>query len=171
MNEIEINNKTKTRVNLKIIRQIAEKFLTLNKINNIILSIAFIGDKEMRRLNNKYRRKNRPTDILSFTPTPKYSMYKRGNKWRRTRGEFIKYSKHKYLVWGFTGKGNFLGEIIMDYAQIRRQAKTFGNKVDSELCFILIHGLLHLLGHDDKTEKGKIEMEKLGNKFFRKLVL
>ena len=135
MNEIGINNKTKSRLNLKVIRGVAEKFLRINKINNKVLSIAFVGDKEMRRLNNKYRQKNRPTDILSFA-----------------------------------GEDDFLGEIIMDYAQIRRQAKVFKNKIDDELYFILIHGLLHLSGYDDETKKGKKEMEEIGNKFFKKIL-
>lgn len=134
MNEIGINNKTRSRLNLKVIREITEKFLKINKITNKVLSIAFVGDKEMRRLNNKYRGKIGPTDILSFT-----------------------------------GEDDFLGEIIMDYAQIKRQAKVFRNKIDDELYFILIHGLLHLLGYDDKTKKGKKEMEDLGNKFFKSM--
>ncbi|MBU4347150.1 rRNA maturation RNase YbeY, partial [Patescibacteria group bacterium] len=61
--------------------------------------------------------------------------------------------------------GIFLGEVIIDYAQIKRQAREFGSGVNDELVFILVHGLLHLLGYDDKTEKGAKEMERLGEKF------
>ncbi|MDD5072093.1 MAG: rRNA maturation RNase YbeY [Patescibacteria group bacterium] len=74
-------------------------------------------------------------------------------------------------ILSFPGEDKFLGEIIIDYSQIKRQAKELGNKPKDELVFILAHGLLHLLGHDDKTEAGRKKMEKLGNKFIKSIKL
>ncbi len=70
-------------------------------------------------------------------------------------------------VLAFSGENNYLGEVIIDYSQIKRQAKSYKNTDEQELIFILIHGLLHLFGYDDKTVKTKKEMERLSNKFFR----
>lgn len=71
-------------------------------------------------------------------------------------------------VLSFAGEGDFLGEIIIDCAQVKGQAAEFGNSLENELIFILVHGLLHLIGYDDATEKGMKEMIKLGEEFLNK---
>lgn len=71
-------------------------------------------------------------------------------------------------VLSFAGEGDFLGEIIIDCAQVKGQAAEFGNSLENELIFILVHGLLHLLGYDDKKEKGRREMIRLGEEFLNK---
>ncbi|MDD5291295.1 MAG: rRNA maturation RNase YbeY [Patescibacteria group bacterium] len=131
---VEINNKAKNKVNPSFVKKVAEKFLRAYKKTDYSISIAFVGDKEIRKLNKKYRRVDRVTDILSFA-----------------------------------GEEKFLGEIILDYHQIKRQADKFGNKSKDELIFILVHGLLHLLGYDDKTEAGRKKMERLGNEFIKSI--
>lgn len=131
---VEINNKTKSKIDLVLVKKIAEKFLLAHGKKNFDVSVAFIGDAAMRALNKKYRKKDKPTDVLSFL-----------------------------------GEGKFLGEIIIDYAQIKRQAKLYKNSVRHELIFILVHGLLHLLGYDDKIERGRLEMERLGERFINKI--
>ena len=129
---IEINNKTKSKIGIKLVKGVAQKFLKYYNKSNSELSIAFIGDKAMRRLNKEYRGIDKATDVLAFS-----------------------------------GEDEFLGEVIINYAQVNRQAKKFGNSVRQELIFILVHGLLHLLGYDDKTEKGRREMEMLGEEIVK----
>ncbi len=63
----------------------------------------------------------------------------------------------------------FLGEVIIDYAQVKRQAPRFAGSIRAELVFVLVHGLLHLLGYEDETEKGRQEMERLGKEIVEKL--
>lgn len=60
-----------------------------------------------------------------------------------------------------------LNEIIIDIKAIERQAKELGKSRDSELFFILVHGLLHLLGYDDNTENKRLKMIALGEDFLR----
>jgi len=129
---VEINNKTKAKINLSLVKKIARKFLKKHKKEKKDLSVAFVGDKKIKELNKNYRKINEVTDVLSFP-----------------------------------GEEKFLGEIIIDYNQVKRQAGKFGNKPKDELIFILVHGLLHLLGYDDRTEEGRREMERLGNKFLK----
>lgn len=131
---VEINNKTKAKIDLNLVEKIAEKFLKIFKIKNKDVSIAFIGDAAIKKINYKYRKINAPTDVLSFE-----------------------------------GEDNFLGEILINYKQIKKQAKEYGRSARQELAFILVHGLLHLIGYDDKSEKEAKEMEKLGNEFIKKL--
>lgn len=62
-----------------------------------------------------------------------------------------------------------LNELIIDYAQIKRQAKEFGHSTQKELEFIFVHGLLHLLGYEDDNEKKRLKMIALGEDFLRKI--
>lgn len=131
---VEIINKTRSNINLRLVKKIAEKFLELNKEKRDV-SIVFVGDKRIQDLNRLYRKKDKVTDILSFD-----------------------------------GDEDSFGEIVIDYQQIKRQAKVFSKSLKDELVFILIHGLLHLLGYNDKTEREYREMEKLGYLFMKKII-
>ncbi len=67
-------------------------------------------------------------------------------------------------VLSFEGEGDFLGEIVFDYDRIKKQAEELGHSAGKELRFILIHGLLHLCGHDDATDKKRLAMIELGDR-------
>ncbi len=140
MRMIEINNKTNSKIDLILVKKVIKKFLQFYKIKAGEVSIAFVGDKVARKLNKKYRGVDKVTDVLAF-PGMESNSFK---------------------------EDNYLGEIIINYAQIKRQARRFSNSIKEELVFILVHGLLHLLGYDDQTEKGREKMEKLGKKFIAK---
>jgi probable rRNA maturation factor len=131
---IEVNNTTKNKINTKLIKEVAKKFLASRQLSAKDVSIAFIGDAKMRELNRRYRKLNKTTDVLSFS-----------------------------------GEGDFLGEIVVSPAQIKRQAKENGNSFQDELIFILVHGLLHLAGYDDRTGKDRLKMIKIGEEFVKKL--
>jgi len=147
-NMIETNNKTRSKIDARLVKGVARKFLkyynkrirrgatnAAHANNNIEVSIAFVGDKTIRNLNKAYRGIDKTTDVLTFS-----------------------------------GEDKFLGEIIINYPQVKKQAKKFGNSVKQELIFILTHGLLHLLGYDDRTEKGRIKMDRMGEEFINKIV-
>lgn len=63
---IEINNLTIGRIDRNFLKKIAGKVLS-GKKKKIELSIALVGEGRIKELNKKYRRKNRPTDVLSFS--------------------------------------------------------------------------------------------------------
>jgi probable rRNA maturation factor len=146
---IEINNTTKQRVNEKSLTELAAKFLRVHKRAGYSLSIAIIGDAGMRRLNRNYRGKDKTTDVLSF-------------------GAADAADKAKYL-----------GEIVLNireaartdkYAALWREIGGAGRpKVGQVLDFLLVHGLLHLIGYDDATEKERLEMLVKGRKFLEKI--
>lgn len=132
MLKIEINNQTGHKIDFKLIKKVVRIFSRVFKTGKEI-SLAFVGDAEIKKINFNYRGLNEVTDILSFA-----------------------------------GDGDYLGEIIIDYDQIKRQAGDFRNSSEKELIFILTHGLLHLIGYDDKTEKTRQEMIKMGEEFIKK---
>lgn len=137
---VEVNNTTKSKINLKLIKIVGEEFLRYYKKKDFDVSIAFVGDKKIRELNKKYRKKDKVTDILSFE------------------------EKESFNHWP---ENFFLGEIIINYAQIKRQKNN--RSLKDELVFILVHGFLHLIGYKDNTEKEAMDMEKIGIKFIKKI--
>ncbi len=62
-----------------------------------------------------------------------------------------------------------LNEVLVNINQIMRQAKKSGRKINDEFNFIFVHGLLHLIGMTDDTEKGRLEMIKAGEDFLKNL--
>ena len=113
----------------------------LYKTNTLICSLLLSGGKEIKKLNQKFRKKNKSTDVLSF---PFYEKNQLRNK--------IKREKEVYL-----------GDIIINLSQVKNK----NNKVKfkEELNKLWIHGLLHLLGYDHKSNTKYLKMQKLENKF------
>lgn len=139
---VEVNNKTRSKINLALVNKAASKFLLKHKLSNQQVSIVFVGDSLIRSLNKQYRKIDKITDVLSFCDKESVILQK-----------------------------NFLGEIIIDFQQIKRQAKSLKHSVQEELIYILVHGLLHLAGHDHKTAQQSAKMDKLAAQFITNLKL
>ncbi len=123
------------------LRRIAEELLALLHQSRAELSIALVGDKEMRPLNAQYRRQNKTTDVLSFlvTDQPQTAPV-------------------------------LLGDVVLSVEQARRQAKARKHSLKREMATLLIHGVLHLLGHDhERSEREAKEMSSLEEKLYRRL--
>jgi probable rRNA maturation factor len=88
------------------------------------------GDAELRRLNRDFRGKDYPTDVLSF-PTEPRPGYPTG-----------------------AGSGAFLGDIAISLGRARAQAREFGHAIEQEVQILMLHGVLHLVGHDHETDAG-----------------
>lgn len=101
------------------------------------LSILFTGPEGMRALNRKYRGVDRTTDVISF---PLYE----------TPGEFP------------AGRDFLLGDIVINPSQAKLQAGGHGLSLGQELRWLLVHGLLHLLGYGH--EGGSYERRKMRKK-------
>lgn len=91
------------------------------------LSVSLVSDWEIRRLNRRYRGQDKPTDVLSFGYDADLPATVRGQAARQ------------------------LGEIVVSRDTVRRQAKSNGRRIGEELALLLVHGLLHLIGHDHDT--------------------
>jgi len=123
------------------LRMIAETLLRALKQSRAELSIALVGDREMRPLNRRYRKKKKTTDVLSF---------------------FVK----DQPLFG----AKILGDVVISVEQARRQAKARGKTLKSEMATLLIHGMLHLLGYDhEKTPRQAKIMFAYERKLFARL--
>jgi probable rRNA maturation factor len=110
------------------------------------ITVAFVDDDEMRRLNKRFRRKDRTTDVLSF-----------GQAVGRTKGE----RAVRKLARDPDGELD-VGDIVISSAQAARQAKRRRHSIAREVAFLAAHGALHLLGFEDDTPLGYREMVRLG---------
>ncbi len=90
------------------------------------LSIAITEDTTVRELNRRYRGVDAPTDVLSFAS-----------------------GEADFVV--PPGRARQLGEIVISHQTARRQAEDAGHPVETELAHLLVHGILHLLGHDHES--------------------
>jgi len=126
----------------KIISQTAKELKFKKKFG---LSVLLVGDKQIKDLNKKYRHKNKITDVLSFS---------------QKEGDIFPLSPKER---------DYLGEIIICYPQVKRQAKFFNQTIEKEFALLLIHGFLHLLGFDDQTSSGYKKMENLQNKILARI--
>jgi probable rRNA maturation factor len=157
-NMIEINNTTKFKINEKLMKKTAEKFLVSRRLTKKDVSIALIGDAKMRQLNFKYRHRDKTTDVLSFGAPLLLK-------------EFPSFPRRGWggsVGGGYKEESQDFGEILINPAQIKRQAKENKNSFQDELIFILVHGLLHLAGYNDSTEKDRLKIIKIGEDFIRK---
>ncbi len=109
----------------------------------INFSILLAGNKEIKMLNNKFRKKNKTTNILSFP------FYK--------RNEIKKKIKNEDRI--------YLGDIILNFYKIKKKARK--NEFEKEFNKLWIHGLLHLLGYQHDTNKDFYKMRKLENRIFK----
>ena len=121
--------------------ELFNKKYKLNKKNTLICSLLLSGAKEIKKLNKKFRKKNKSTDVLSF---PFYEKNQLNNKIRKETEVY-------------------LGDIIINLNQVKKK----NNKVKfkEELNKLWIHGLLHLLGYDHKSNTKYLQMQKLENQF------
>jgi probable rRNA maturation factor len=84
-----------------------------------VLSVRVVGQARSRSLNAHYRRRDRPTNVLSF-----------GGAGRAPDGRF------------------FLGELVVCAPVVAREARTFGITLEAHWAHMTVHGVLHLLGFD-----------------------
>ena len=94
------------------------------KQDRVELSLALVGNREIRELNARYRNKNEPTDVLSF-PCGDHP----------------------------SSREKLLGDVVISVEQAEKQARQARKTLDEELESLLIHGILHLLGYDHERSQ------------------
>ncbi|MBQ3835044.1 MAG: rRNA maturation RNase YbeY [Elusimicrobia bacterium] len=125
-----------TNFNKKLIPSLektARFALKYEKINNYNISFTQISDADIKKMNRKYRKVNRITDVISFLVDEKL----------------------------------FLGDIYISDNRPKKNAKKFGFTYEQELCYLVIHSILHLEGHTDYDPKNKKIMFDKQDKIFK----
>jgi len=115
--------------------------LALIRKKNFGVNLYLVGSRKMRALHWKYFKDRSDTDCISFS-------------------QFERHSR---------GQAKILGDVFVSWDQVKKQAPQYNNSSRSELLYCVIHGLLHLLGHDDHDPAMKRTMFKLQDKIHQKL--
>lgn len=102
------------------------------KVDNANFSIVFVGNERIQDINKNYRNIDKITDVISFAFEDNESIDYEGIR--------------------------FLGEIYICIPRMIEQAKMYGHSETRELGFLVVHGLLHLLGYDHDTEEKEKKM-------------
>jgi probable rRNA maturation factor len=128
-------------VSSRKLRKIALKVLDLVEQSQAELCLVLVGNAEIRKLNAKFRKKDYPTDVLSFPA---------GDK----------------LPPGVP----LLGDVVISVEKAKEQAEHGGRTLDEEMVTLLIHGIVHLLGYDhEHSPKEARIMDRLEKKINRAL--
>lgn len=114
------------------------------------ISLTFVDNEEIREINRDNRGIDKATDVLSFP------MLEYGEK---------KVFKECYKDYEFTpidlDEGNLvLGDIVISLERAREQSVEFNHSFQREVCYLIIHSILHLLGYDHMEEDDKARMRK-----------
>lgn len=142
------------RTILKIIK-VCENLLK-EDFKDVYVSINFVSDEEIQRLNREFRNIDKVTDVLSFPNLNK------------TSNEKLK--KFRKLA-DFDTNLLFLGDIVISKNVAKKQAREYEHSLKREVCFLALHGFLHLLGFDHIKEEDEKIMTKLQNKILSEVSL
>jgi len=144
---ISIQNRQRTcRVNAALLKRITTNLLHEQlELPSAELGIALVGDAEMTRINEHFLKHEGSTDVITFDHTePGTRKSKRGTV-------------------------GIHGELFVCVDEAIRQAKGFKTSWQSEVVRYVVHGVLHLLGHDDKHAKPRQEMKREENRLVAEL--
>jgi probable rRNA maturation factor len=112
--------------------------------DKICVSINFVSGEEIENLNKNFRNVDRVTDVLSFP-----NLNKKSNQ------SLKEFESERNVDDGLL----FLGDIVICKDVANAQAKEYGHSKKREICFLALHGLLHLLGYDHmEKEEEKLMM-------------
>lgn len=116
--------------------------LLLLGLKDAELSILFVNDRQMKELNHKYRGIDRTTDVLSF-PQMQDARCKIQDKKNRVS-----------CIMNHESLANFIfGDVVINLQAAKRQAPEHGLSFNEELRWLLVHGVLHLIGYDHERSK------------------
>lgn len=127
--KVAVNSKTNKTVDVKAIRKVCEKALKAEKVRrDAVLSLSLVSEDHIEMLNRKYLDSEGPTDVIAFP-----------------MGEE---SKDGYL----------LGDVLVCPEIVEARKEQYSVKRGKELEYVIVHGVLHLLGYKDDDEEGFSKM-------------
>jgi len=119
------------------------------------VTICLVNNAAIARWNNTYRGKKGATDVLSFPANDVPSMPKKQAGRRKSfSNNLAPYSPSRAP--SPPGDG-YLGDIAIAPAVARRNSRRFGRTLSEEMCILVLHGILHLMGYDHETDNGEMD--------------
>ena len=135
MNEITVINETDEIIDKKLLNKVASFALVHEKVEKALVNIIIVDNVEIRKINKEYRGIDRETDVISFA--------------LEDDDTFIELPIR------------VLGDIYISIDKVKSQAIEYGHSEKREICFLTVHGILHLLGYDHMNpDEEKIMFDK-----------
>jgi len=106
-------------------------------------NICFVDDSAIRNLNSAYRGKDKATDVLAFP-------------WNEVDGPLPPEPRAPSRRGERGGITNFLGDVVISVETARRNACVEGHSTLNEIRWLILHGVLHLLGYDHEHDSGEM---------------
>ncbi len=140
--KIEINTDDQTHaIDTSRLKKAIRSVLTDAGIESAEISVGVVNDQRMHELNRQFLEHDYPTDVLSFV---------------------LEYDEERNAL---------DGEIIASSDYAAREATRYEWTMNDELLLYIIHGCLHLVGHDDTTDDAKAEMTAAEAKYLKQFGL
>ena len=112
------------------------------------VSIIFVDNEDIRTINNETRGIDRATDVLSFPMLD----YKEKTVFKDN------YLDYKFSLIDLDDGNLVLGDIVLSLERAKEQSEEFNHSFLREVCYLIIHSILHLLGYDHMEEDDKVIM-------------
>jgi rRNA maturation RNase YbeY len=146
---VTLLNRQRTRkLNVRRLRKITLALLGELKVVQAELGVTFVADEEMTLVNETFLQHEGSTDVITFDHTLEQDS--------RRKSSGVKLD-------------TINGELFICVDEAIRQAKRFRTTWQSELMRYIVHGVLHLLGHDDHRAADRLKMKREENRLVRKL--
>jgi len=143
------NTQRKIKINENKIKAYIQQILTICQYQDFDIGIWFTTNQTIRKFNKTYRKKDKPTDILSFSFYPELKA-----------GEKIKSQ---------SDDDKNLGDLIISTEFAQKDAKQSGRSLHEHIKILLVHGICHLLGYDHITEADYKKMKAKEESILKKL--
>ena len=128
----------------------------------VLVAVLITSDEIVRSLNKQYRGQDKPTDVLSFPLLEKPIVNAPADQlWMSSDLHYEEEIQTKQAFITPPDITMHLGDIVISWPTVKRQASEVGHAPGYELLFLLSHGVLHLVGFDDQTEAGYQAMIRL----------
>lgn len=145
-NKIEVNEEL-----VNIINEVCEKALRAEEVNiPYQISLLFVDNEEIRDINRETRGIDKATDVLSFPMLdyPKDKVFK----------EVYKDTKFNEIY--LDGEELVLGDMVLSLERAKEQSIEYNHSFNREVCYLVVHSILHLLGYDHMEDEEKKRMRK-----------
>ena len=119
---------------LNIVREVLEHGIKKLQVGDVTFNVIIVDNEYIHKLNKEYRGIDRETDVISFALEDDQT---------------------------FNPEDRILGDIYISIDKVKSQAEEYGHSQKRELCFLAVHGLLHLLVYDHMNKKDEEVMFKL----------
>lgn len=138
------NQNLKRKVNLDLVKKAAKIALKSIGLKSVEVNILLVSNQKIRAMNRKYLGIDSATDVIAWPSAVEFNVVN-----VETR--------------------NFLGDIAISSDKARQNAELYGNTAKAELLLYVIHGILHLSGMEDRTDKGRKAMRRKENELLGKV--